>query len=294
MSERRNNSERMGAPHPDADAPPKKTRRRKAEPEAPPEDDFFSFVTPTEFVDLPSRGEFYPEDSYLHGVEQLEIRHMTAKEEDILTAESLLRKGVALDRLLQSMLVDKRVKIGDLLVGDKNALLVAARITGFGATYETALSCPVCDTRSENAFNLDELVTIFPDEMPDGCTMTAHNTFVITLPSTNLDVETRLLTSSDEKRLTQMLEKKRKSKATGTLTTDLLKAFTVTINERDETSVISSLLERLPVKDSRHLRKTYEKLVPNLDMTQTFDCDSCGYEGEVTVPMTADFFWPDT
>ena len=84
-----------------------------------------SFSVPTEFVDLPSKGIYYPEGHALHGVESVEIKHMTAKEEDILASESLIRKGIAIDRMLQSLLIDNNLKVKDLLVGDKNALTVA-------------------------------------------------------------------------------------------------------------------------------------------------------------------------
>ena len=97
--------------------------------------DLFSFVTPTTFVDLPSKGRFYGEAHPLHQSDTIEIRHMTAKEEDILTSEALLKKGIAVDRMLQSVVVDKRIKVRDLLVGDKNAMIIASRITGFGPQY---------------------------------------------------------------------------------------------------------------------------------------------------------------
>ena len=105
---RRNNQERLGAPHPDSAAPP--TTQNSSE-------DIFSFVVPTEFVDLPSKGEFYREGHPLEGQTSIEIRHMTAKEEDILTSESLLRKGIAIERLLSALVVDKTIKLDDFASG---------------------------------------------------------------------------------------------------------------------------------------------------------------------------------
>ena len=142
---RRNNPERLGAPQPDAPAPPPQTTNTQT--------DIFSFINPTEFVDLPSKGELYPEGHPAHGLDSIEIRHMTAKEEDILTSESLIKKGVALDRVVDSLIVDKRIKAANLLIGDKNALLIAARITGFGPDYGVKITCPVCIT--ENDCNID-------------------------------------------------------------------------------------------------------------------------------------------
>ena len=99
----------------------------------------FSWSVPTEFVDLPSKGQYYSQNHPLNGRESLEIRYMTAKEEDILTSRALLKEGVALDRMLTNILVDKDINIDDILLGDKNALLVAARKTGYGPDYETHL-----------------------------------------------------------------------------------------------------------------------------------------------------------
>ena len=107
---------------------------------APANTPAFNWATPTEFVKLPSGGIFYPEGHSLYNIEMVELRYMTAKEEDILTSRSLLKEGLALDRMLQNLLVDPSINVGDLLVGDKNALLVAARRTGYGALYETEVT----------------------------------------------------------------------------------------------------------------------------------------------------------
>jgi len=119
----RNNEDRVGAAGSDTSAPT---------PDLVNEKSPLTFTTPTEFVELPTRGRFYPEDHPLHNVEEIEIRFMTAKDEDILSSKTLLKKGVAIDRLLQNVIVDKRINVGDLFVGDKNALIVASRITGYG------------------------------------------------------------------------------------------------------------------------------------------------------------------
>jgi hypothetical protein len=103
-----------------------------------------SFSIPTEFVDLPSGGKFYGPDHPCHGRDSVEMRFMTAKEEDILTSRTLIKKGIVIDRLLQSMVVEKHLNIDDLLIGDKNALVIAARISGFGEEYDTRVSCASC------------------------------------------------------------------------------------------------------------------------------------------------------
>ena len=117
--------------------------------------DNLGWVTPTEFISLPTQGAFYPEGHPLCNVESIEIKYMTAKEEDILTSESLIKKGIALDRLLQSVMVDKSIPLNDLLVADKNALLIGTRITGYGPAYETNVTCPSCSSVTEYEFNLE-------------------------------------------------------------------------------------------------------------------------------------------
>ena len=103
-----------------------------------------SYVTPTEFVELPSRGQFYPADHPLHGKDVIEMRYMTAKDEDILTSPALLKKGIAIDRLLQNLVVDNNINPNNLLIGDKNAILLAARISGYGEEYPVTLQCNSC------------------------------------------------------------------------------------------------------------------------------------------------------
>ena len=116
--------------------------------------DPLSFVAPTEFVELPSKGN-YPE-GHPCGEEVLEIRFMTAKEEDILSSQTLLKKGIAIERMLDSLIIDKKVKAQDLLIGDRNALIIAARISGYGANYKTQINCPSCGDRNHMDFDLNK------------------------------------------------------------------------------------------------------------------------------------------
>ena len=282
---RRNNQDRVGAAQLDADAPP---------PRAKADDDFLSFVTPTEFVELPSGGRYYADGSALHSVDSIEIRHMTAKEEDILTSQSLLKKGIVIDRLLESLLVDKRIKVDDLLVGDKNALLVAARKSGFGNIYSTMVACPQCTSMVEQDFDLDELkIGETKIDLPEGVTESTNGTYLIKLPTLKVTLEVRLLTSADEKKLSAVKERKRKLKLPESNYTDNIKSILVSVENREDASSLDKLLDVLPMRDSAYLMKTYQALVPNLDTELLFSCDMCGHEGGIELPFTADFFWPD-
>jgi len=252
-----------------------------------------SFVTPTELVDLPSKGRFYPEDHPLHNQETVEIRYMTAGDEDILTSQSLLKKGVALERFLESVVVDKRIKPSKLLVGDRNAMLVAARITGYGADYETRVVCGNCNTRVDYTFDLQEMkVYDGTDTGEVDVIFTADNTFKTKLPLTGLEVEMRLLTGEDENLIAQKttINKKRKV-LEGTLTSQLNRCM-VSVNGDDARETITQLISMLPARDSRHLRNVHRAVMPTVDLTQEFVCPECSHEQNMGVPFTADFFWP--
>ena len=286
---RKRNSERMGVPT----QGPREDNSSPASTPTTPTHDILSFVTPTEFVELPSQGRFYPAGHPLAGVTTVEIRHMTAKDEDILMSEALLRKGLALDRLLASLLVDSSISIDDLLVGDKNALTVAARITGFGPIYTSATSCPSCAATVEMDFDLDSLELKTGQELPEGVSATETGTFVFPLPTTGVSAEVRLITASTEKKMAEATLKKQKLNLPASRSTDLLKAILVSLNGVEDVSMIHQFVDLMPVKDSRYLRKIYDHVKPDIDLTCDFICDGCSYAGEVTMPLTAQFFWPN-
>jgi hypothetical protein len=250
------------------------------------------FSTPTEIVDLPSKGRFYPEGHPLHNQETIEIKYMTAKDEDILTSPTLLKKGLAIDRFLQNITLNKQINIQSLLSGDKNAILVASRINGFGADYTTKVTCPACAGVSENTFDLAEVQEYLGDDFEDlDVSPTEHGTFVVKLPRTGFEVEVRLLTNRDENELAAKMQQNKKRSAHETNLTDQLRKIIVSVNGIDELKTINQFLANLPAFDSRYLRAAYLKIVPGLDMTQYFTCDACGFEKEVDIPLTVDFFW---
>lgn len=244
----------------------------------------FNFVVPTEAIDLPSKGKYYPEGHCLRDAEFVEIKHMTAKEEDILTSQSLIKKGLAITKLLESIIVDKSIKVQDMLIGDKNALLIASRIYGYGPDYNVNLVCPACSNSFEatidlNDFGQKEL------EMNEAITITENGTFEVTLPKSNYVVEFRLLTSKDEAVLTKEIAK---------TSTALLKLITVSINGQTDSFYIERALNVLPIADSSLLRKLYSSVMPDVDMSCEVECTKCFEESTMEVPLTAEFFWPNT
>ena len=286
MSKRRNNSERTGAPQPDASAPPPPIVENSTA-------DIFSFINPTEFVDLPSKGELYPENHPLHGVNSLEIRHMTAKEEDILTSEALIKKGIALDRLLDSLIVNKKIKASNLLVGDKNAVLLVARITGFGPEYSVTVGCPACSTSQECSVDLSEIEPKAETDVPENVTVLDNGNYQIVLSKYNdLEVEVRLLSGQDEHRIMKLREKRKKLKLPDANITDQLEAVIVRVNEVTDASMLKKFIEQCPTLITREIRTTYEGLVPDIDLSFEFSCDNCDHLEKVGMPLTAQFFWP--
>ena len=273
----------------DAD-PTAQITHQNPEPTAPA----MAWSVPTDFVNLPSKGIFYPPGHPLHNQETVEIRYMTAKEEDILTSRALLKEGIALDRMLQNILVDKSINLDTLLVGDKSALVVAARVTGYGPEYATNMTCPACGNTDEFVFDVgNPECNDFQAGVNDfEVEITANNTFLIQLPMTKATVECRLLTAADEKHLMKQIERKNKRKEASGITTEQFKAFIVSVNGDDSPITTISFINAMPARDARSLRTVYRAIVPNIDLTQDYNCENCGYEAALEVPLDSTFFWP--
>ena len=283
----RNNEDRLGHKEPSSTSPIPQARPG---PQSSP----FSFVVPTEFVALPSKGKYYPEGHPLYGAEVVEISHMTAKEEDILTSKSLLRKGIAIDRVLESVIVDKRISPANLLIGDKNAIIVATRIHAYGAEYDTKVTCPACGTTAPYGFDLSKIEFECERDLSiyEGVVVEKGNNFVITLPKTEVQVEVRMLLGEDERNLAEAAAMKRKHNLPESPLTDQFRAIIISVNGNTDPAYINSFIEAVPAKDSRFLRSVYEKIVPDIDMSQQFSCNNCGYDTAMEVPLSAGFFWP--
>ncbi len=250
----------------------------------------FSFVVPTEFVELPSKGKYYPPQHPLHNQEVIEVKQMTAKEEDILTSRSLLKQGVAVDRVLQSIIIDPRIDASSLLVGDRNAIIISCRVSGYGSDYTTKITCPSCGAQNEYTFDLNDAFITSGDAQT--ATQNENGTFNTVLPKSGLSVDFRLLTGRDEQFLTQEQTTKNKNKPDRLITTQL-KGMLVAVNDNDTPQALNYVINNLPSMDSKHLRDVYKSVQPNVDLTQHYNCSECGYETDMEVPLTADFFWPN-
>ena len=256
---------------------------------APPTPGGPGYVPPTAQVPLPSAGQVYPPDSAVGGAESVEIRSMTARDEDILTSVPLLRQGRAISTLLRSCLVSKAIDPEALIVGDRNAILVAIRITGYGSEYRIPVTCPSCDvTTKDHEFNLSKLEIRRLGQAPDA---PGTNAFSFVLPSGRA-VVFKLLTGSDERDLAAALERMKKLGTNEGAITQRLLASVVSLAGDSDRARLSGAIRDMPARDSRALRTRIEKVTPGIAMEQGFTCPSCGESSEVDVPMGPEFFWP--
>jgi hypothetical protein len=244
---------------------------------------------PSETIDLPSGGKFYPETSPLHSG-QIELRYMTTREEDILTSTNLISKGVVLDRLFESLIATPGVKPTDLLVGDLNAVMIASRILGYGKDYEVTTSCPVCDTTQKVTVDLTQLV----NKEPLTTVTLVGSTFKVELPVSKATVVFKLLTRGDEKKMQSEIEGYKKiDKDVQPETSTFFKFIIVSINDQTESSMIAQFVNSMLVRDSRFLRETYRQCMPDIKLEFNYTCTGCDKNSEVKLPISVNFFWPD-
>jgi len=280
----RNNQDRTGASAPTPTSPAASLSTN------PP----LQFVVPTEFVELPSGGTFYPEGHPLHNIGEVEIKYMTAKEEDILTDKTLLKKGLAIDRLLKSVLTDKTINPDNLFLGDRNAILIATRKSGYGSAYDTKLICPICFAHGRHEFDLGDFTTMPAKEnlVSLGATQTETGTILMNLPVMNIEVECRLLTGVDEKQSLARQQNNKKNKLPEKNLTSQLKSILTSVAGNSDRSYINSFVEAVTASDSKYIRVTYQKCVPTVELREEYVCGECGASTEIDVPFTTDFFWP--
>jgi hypothetical protein len=251
-----------------------------------------SFAVPTEFVELPSQGKFYPEDHPLHQQETVEVRFMTAKDEDIISSDSLIKKGLVIERLLASLLVED-IDPTTLLIGDRNAILIAARISGYGSDYDLSYRCSGCFMVSEKTYDLKG--ALIEDNCLDSVFLKRNNltydsstrTFDLKLPTSGVVVGLKLLDGQDEKSLSAE-DKETQNR----IVTSMLNTVIAKVNDESDPGYINDFIEAMPVKDSKFIRDIYPSLAPRVRLVDEFVCPKCYREEEMEVPLNAGFFWP--
>jgi len=248
---------------------------------------------PTEFIDLPSQGWFYPENHPLASG-QVELKYMTAREEDILTSANLIRQGKVIDTLINALLVSD-INYDDILVGDKNAIMIAARILGYGKDYEIDLNCPKCG--EVNKLTID-LTSLSNKELPFDKYTKNSSEFEFELPLSKSSITFQLMNGTSEKALESEMKglaKFANKKGPGKTLTTRLKHQIVAINGNRDTKAIRDFVDNeLFAQDSLALRNYMREAAPDVITKFNFECDSCSHTETVDMPIDAGFFWPSS
>tara|TARA_Y100000114_G_C11735472_1_gene315908 strand:+ start:110 stop:838 length:729 start_codon:yes stop_codon:yes gene_type:complete len=235
---------------------------------------------PTEEVELPSKGLIYPEDSPLSSG-KVEIKYMTAKEEDILSNQSFIKKGIVLEKLLRSVIINKDINVDDLIIGDKNALLIATRILGYGKDYEVTIA------GDKHVIDLSTLENRVYDE---SSITKGVNEFSYTLPSANVALTYKIITGRDEKAIEREVAglKKINKEASPDLSTRL-KHMILSVDGNSEKKDIREFVDNhFLARDSRAFRTHIADTQPDVDLVYITESGE-----EVNVPIGLNFFWPD-
>ena len=243
---------------------------------------------PTETVELPSKGLLYPLENPLSSG-KIEMKYMTAREEDILSNQNYIRQGLVFDKLFQSLIVSK-INYDDLTLGDKNAILIAARILGYGKDYQVKYPHPVTGVEEPITIDLAEIKNKEIDY--DLCKNL--NEFTFTLPQSKNEVIFKVLTHQDEKQIDTELKGLKKVNLSADVTTRLKQAILAVNGSREKKDIREFVDNYLLAADARALRDYMRKITPDLDLTFTF-MGSDGYIQEgVDLPIDASFFYPST
>ena len=281
----RNNNKRLAQPE-IAPEPPSPPQQVVVQPHT-----VFPYSPPTELVELPSRGVFYSEDHPLHKKKKIEIKFMTAQEEDILSSESLIEEGIAVTKMLESIVVDKNIEIDSLLACDRDAILVAARITGYGAKYEAKVVCTQCYETTGYMFDLTKKNINF--KLGNKKVLAKQKikfdeekqVLICQLPASNVEVEIKPILNFEN-----VLEA---SDFKFKMITEFLSNLIVKAAGFEDPAMIKSFVYTMPAADSKYLRKISAEYLPSYDVNQEFVCSHCGHKEEREVPLNAGFFWPE-
>ena len=246
---------------------------------------------PTEVIELPSKGLVYPESNPL-SKGSVEIKYMTAKEEDILASQNLIRKGVVLDKLFESVLVSKDVNISDIVVGDKNAILLATRILGYGSDYQVDITDPFTGENQRTSIDLAKIQTKEIDES----LLNRENKYEFELPLSKKKVVFKILTHKDEQDITAEVAALQRLQKGSDVTNDVttrLKYMIVEVDGNSDRGYINKfVVNGLLARDSRALRNHVREISPDMDMRFDFTSELTGESEALDIPFGVGFFYP--
>jgi hypothetical protein len=246
---------------------------------------------PAELISLPSKGLIYPVGSPLANEESVEIKAMDAYCEDILTSRALIKNGTVINQLLKYCMLNKTIDPEEMLSGDRNAILIGLRVTGYGSEYETKITCNSCDKDFDNTFSLGALKVKGLGAKP---LQPNTNLFNFRLPHSGAETHFKLFTAKDEAEIAKILEGKKKvgNQIDGSVTTKLFQSV-VSINGETDRQKIAYAVKSMRASDARALRQHINDIEPEVDMKQKVMCPHCDTQSEVNMPLGSTFFWPD-
>lgn len=245
---------------------------------------------PVELIPLPSNGTVYT--GPLQNVEAIQIKAMTAKEEDILTSRALIKNGTVITKLIESCMTDRGIDVRSMLQGDRNALMVGIRITGYGHEYGVETTCPICEETQETTFDLSQLPIKRLEVEP---TSPGENKFDFRLPVSGKSVTFKFLTGHDEEEINRISDrKKRKGIQVDSLVTTKLLYSIVAVDGVVDRQEIARFVSRMPARDSKALRNHIDNSEPGIIMEQEVVCQHCGEIADLDMPLGVNFFWPSS
>ena len=246
------------------------------------------FMYPTEVIQLPSQGKIYPEGHPLReNGGKLDVKYMTAKEEDILTNTNLISNGTVVDVLMNSLVIHEGIKAKDLSTGDLNAVLLASRVLAYGKEYPVEISCGKCDTKIDH--NIDLSTLQIPEEVVD---TNSEGHYSFSTPS-GLDVVVKTLTRKEEMQLEKDVKAVESKLGTSSMVTSRLKKIIVSINGVTDKNELSNMVDNLVIRDTKFIRKEFDNINPSVDMSLETECTNCGHVITGGVPIGINFLWPD-
>ena len=249
-----------------------------------------TFDFPTQIISLPSEGKCYPASNPL-SKGTLEIKYMTAKEEDILSSQNLIKKGIVLDKLFESVIVQPDVNADDLVIGDKNAVFLATRILGYGPEYDVEVTDPFTGEKQKVTIDLSAIET----KDIDFNLLNEDNRYEFELPTSKTKITFKLLTHKDEKDITaeiQALERLAKNKDTASDVSTRLKYMITSVNGDTDRGNITKFTKNMLSRDTRTIREYIKSISPDLNLKYDFTSEITGETEALDIPFGISFFYP--
>ncbi len=254
-----------------------------------------SFVVPTEIVKLPSGGNFYDANSPVSGISEVEVKSMTAAEEDIMINDSFIQQGIVFDKLINSIMITPGIKSEDLMDCDKVAILMCARRSGYGDIVNFQTDCATCGFSYNMEVSLTNMLEQGSQQQEkkdsDWHYSPDSNTFSFKLPATELEVSIKLLTPSDNNLLEESKTQKEKLSLPFNETIEFLRMCIVSAQGVTDRTSINKLVEILPAADARKIRLVHNENLPKIKFIEHTTCPNCGKQDEKEVPFSLGWFW---